>query len=130
MTNMDATKGKSRPVVLLVEDDDISRRAMTKLLNELGYDICSASTMTEGLECLDGQAYAILDMDLPDGLGLTILRKARSDKPAMKVAVCSGIVDSALLNTVRQARPDGFFRKPLEFGQLTSWLDSNRAVAG
>lgn len=127
---MGAIEGQSRPVVLLVEDDDISRRAMTKLLNELGYDVCSAATVAEGLECLDGQAYAILDMDLPDGLGLTILRRARSAKPAMKVAVCSGTVDPALLSAVRNARPDGFFRKPLEFEQLTGWLDAHRAIAG
>jgi DNA-binding NarL/FixJ family response regulator len=69
-------------------------------------------------------------MDLPDGFGLSILRKARSDKPAMKVAICSGVVDPAMLNAVRSERPDGFFRKPLEFGQLTGWLDAHRAVAG
>jgi CheY-like chemotaxis protein len=127
---MKTNEAKPRPVMLLVEDDDISRRAMTKLLNELGYDVRSASTVAEGLECLDGQAYAILDMDLPDGHGLTILQRVRSDKPAMKVAVCSGTVDPATLSADRNARPDGFFRKPLEFGQLTGWLDAHSAIAG
>jgi DNA-binding response OmpR family regulator len=110
---------KKRPAVLLVDDDIVACEALAAILRGKGYDAECASTVAEGLERLDGKSFAILDMDLPDGLGLSILRKVRADNLPTKVAICSGSVDEEVLGA---ERPDKCFGKPVVEDQLLAWL--------
>ena len=59
--------------VLIVEDDRVEREALTLLLKRLGYQTSPVGSVAAGLARLDGQDCAILDMDLPDGLGTHVL---------------------------------------------------------
>jgi CheY-like chemotaxis protein len=116
------TERTERPAVLLVEDDSATREAMTELLSDAGYDVCSAASVTEAMERLNGQPFLICDINLPDGLGLTLLRKVRAAKSQMKIAVCSGTTDPDIIRAVKGERPDIFFRKPIRFEALATWL--------
>ena len=118
------TKRTKKPAVLLVEDDNGTREAMTELLSHAGYEVESAASVTEALELLNGQPFLICDMNLPDGLGLTILRKVRAEKSQMKIAVCSGTGDPDVIRAVNSEHPDIFFRKPIRFEALATWLAS------
>ena len=128
---MNARGNQPQPEVLLVEDHDGARNAMTQLLTMHGFKVSPAATVQEGLARLNGQAFGILDLHLPDGLGLTILRKVRENKSSMKVAVCSGSTDPELILAVRRERPDRIFSKPLNFMELRDWmLKADSASAG
>ncbi len=80
--------------------------------------------MAQALDCLDGKAYLILDMNLPDGVGLTVLQKARIENPAIKTVVYSGTDDAALMDAVAEHHPDHVFRKPVMMGEIIGWLDA------
>jgi ActR/RegA family two-component response regulator len=113
-----------RPAVLLLEDNAMTQGALVQVLEKHGYDVCAASTVVQGLECSDGKAYLILDMNLPDGVGLTVLQKARNEHPGIKTVVYSGSDDAALMDAVAEHHPDHVFRKPAMMGEIMGWLDA------
>jgi two-component system KDP operon response regulator KdpE len=121
---MNSTFRDDRPTVLLVEDHDGARRALGQLLVLSGFRVRDAATVREALERLDGQDFIILDLQLPDGLGLAVLRKLNDEGSMQRVAVCSGSTDPTLLDAVRRERPDRIFSKPLDFAALIEWLAS------
>ncbi len=64
--------------ILIVEDETILRKRLARFLEEEGA-LCSAfGTMEEGSNALDSLSFdfALIDVHLPDGLGLDLLEKA------------------------------------------------------
>lgn len=117
--------------VLVVEDDASSRRALTLLLKLHGFHATYAATRAEALACLhDGPLCVLLDLMLPDGNGVDVLRHIRRQQLPIRVAVTSGAGNwESLLDGVR---PDAFFAKPLDFERLVRWIavDCSQTVGG
>lgn len=69
----------NEPRILLVDDDDLSRRMMGLLLSEKGYNYGTASNGVEAVEAVQSQFYDIVLMDLqmPVMNGLDATRKIR-----------------------------------------------------
>jgi len=110
--------------VLIVEDDRVTREALTKLLQMFGYATCPVATVAEGVAKLDGQACAIVDLNLPDGVGTYILQRIKSEKRPMRVAVCTGTTDESLVTKARAFGAEVIFRKPLDVNALFDWLNN------
>jgi DNA-binding NarL/FixJ family response regulator len=66
----------------------------------------------------------ILDLALPDGNGVEILRHIRHSFSPIKVAVLTGSQDYSSVGTAIMLKPDAFFLKPVEPTELMSWLNS------
>ncbi|MFE5539482.1 MULTISPECIES: response regulator transcription factor [Streptomyces] len=66
--------------VLLIEDDDLIRRALTLALQRLGHSVFGACTGAEGLtRALSNQVdIIVLDLGLPDFDGMTVLKMLRA----------------------------------------------------
>ena len=110
---------------LIVEDDAGSRCALQSLLRRSGYGIDSAATISEALTKLDdGPRCLILDLNLPDGDGTVLLRRIRTAKLPIKVAVTTGTTDAAMFDTMSKLQPDAVFRKPVNLNDVMHWLDS------
>jgi DNA-binding response OmpR family regulator len=108
-----------RPLVLLVEDDWRTHSALRKILIKMGWEVHSAMTVSGGLALLHLKPQAIiLDMMLPDGDGVEVLRQVRAENHPAKVAVTTGIEDRARLEEIRKLAPDAVLRKPLELDDL------------
>jgi CheY-like chemotaxis protein len=120
-------KPKARRAVLVVEDDTLLRCALVSVLHRFGYDAAAASTVAEGLAQLDGQACAIIDLNLPDGVGTTILERIRAEQRPIRVAVATGTTDDDLLTEALSHRPDVILRKPFDVAALLKWLDDSAA---
>jgi two-component system OmpR family response regulator len=108
-----------KPRLLLVEDDWRTQSALRKILTKLGWEVHSAMTVSGGLALLHLKPQAIiLDMMLPDGDGIDVLRQVRAESQAVKVAVTTGIEDRARLEEIRKLAPDALLRKPLDLEDL------------
>src|SRR5687768_13097218 len=83
--------------VLIVEDDAVTRMALVLLLSQLGYDTVPVATVAEGVERLDGQDRAILDLNLPDGLGTEVMRRILNEKRPIRVIVTTGTTSAGLI---------------------------------
>lgn len=115
----------NRSHALIVEDDGMSRHALSRLLRLSGYDITCAATISEAKAKLaDGPHWLILDLNLPDGQGTVLLRQVRSNGLPIKVAITTASTDQAVLSEVSGLHPDAIFRKPFDMSVVMHWLDA------
>jgi DNA-binding NarL/FixJ family response regulator len=81
--------------------------------------------VAEGLSLL-GQSPPpdglLLDLDLPDGRGETLLRRVRDQHLPVRVAVCTGLGDPARWSEVRQLGSEALLRKPIEVADVFAAL--------
>jgi len=80
--------------MLLVDDHPLERCALETLIQSLGCDVTvlSAASAEQAKRCLDDQGpvdLALVDLQLPDADGLSLLAQWRQSHPAMRVAVIS-----------------------------------------
>ena len=77
-----------KPRTLIVEDDLTSCSAALKILRLRGYDVDCATTLVEGFEKLAtwGPRCVVLDLMLPDGNGLELLRHIRENALPVRVS--------------------------------------------
>jgi CheY-like chemotaxis protein len=115
-----------RQRILIVEDDAVSLRALDAILRCWGHTTDTAASVAEGMEKLDGQDCAILDLNLSDGAGTDVLRRIRDEGRAIRVAVATGTTDRELLADVHALAPDLLIIKPINLNVLLEWLDAKR----
>jgi CheY-like chemotaxis protein len=90
-----------------------------------GHDPITAATVNEALASLEGAgapSHLLLDMNLPDGFGTTVLRRIRTAKLPIKVAVLSGSLDNRLIDEARSLEPDALFTKPPNWDKVLDWI--------
>ncbi len=111
-----------RGVLLILEDDDLTRRTLARLMGHKGWVVEVASTIAEGMDCLESERgepeCLILDLMLPDGDGESVLRRVRQDQLQTRVVVTTGVGDHSRLNSVRELGADAVLRKPVDVQEL------------
>ena len=100
----------------------MTREALAMLLANAGHPNCAAGSVAECFEKLDGQACAVLDLNLPDGVGTEIIQRLRSQRQLIRIVVVSGTSDMQLLEDAKELGADLVMRKPLNVKRLLSWL--------
>ena len=99
-----------------------------------GWDVASAGTLDEARRLLADRHFhlVVLDVRLPDGSGLDLLREIRETSPITEVVMLTayGTVQEAI-----RAMKDGahdFLTKPCKLGELEAVLEkaAREAVAG
>ena len=112
----------TRTRTLIVEDDPTSRDALLRILKMLGFETEAATTVAAGMQALANEpASLILDLMLPDGNGMEILRRIRSEKLPIRVAVLTG-ADRPMIDQANALQPDALFTKPVDLSKLLTWL--------
>jgi len=101
--------------MLLVEDHEATRTLLRRLLVLCGWEVSEAGTVAEGLAQLDPPPDGlVLDLELPDGDGETILRAVRDGHLATRVFVNTGVEEPTRLDSVSELRPDALLHKPID----------------
>jgi DNA-binding response OmpR family regulator len=76
------------PKVLVVDDEDMIRSALTKILVSQGYDVFLARNGKEGLlACRDLPDIVILDVDMPGLSGFKVLEALREEPDTKNLPV-------------------------------------------
>lgn len=86
-------KNKSEQI-LVVDDDEAIRWTLREALLSWGFTPIEAGTVTEAVRHYkaDLPAAVLLDIDLPDGSGLDVLREIKHDHPEAIVIMITGNV--------------------------------------
>ena len=81
-----------RPLILVIDDDRDLRQICLDLLSARGYRGLGAASVGEGLRAFGERrpAAVLLDLKLPDGTGLDVLRELQRRSPVTPVVVVSG----------------------------------------
>lgn len=102
-----------------MEDDWRTHVALRSAFERLGWEVDSAMTVAGGLALLDQRPDGlILDLALPDGDGLDILRRVRRKRLKPRVVVLTAADDPERVAAIRRLRPDALVRKPAELAAV------------
>jgi two-component system KDP operon response regulator KdpE len=108
-----------RPKVLLIEDEKQIRRFVRVAVEEEGCQVAEAETMSQGLieAGLRKPDLLILDLGLPDGNGIDLIRDLRgwSDVPVLILSARSQENDKI---DALDAGADDYLTKPFSVGEL------------
>ncbi|HEY3123305.1 MAG TPA: GAF domain-containing protein, partial [Thermoanaerobaculia bacterium] len=118
-----------RPSILVIDDDAISREALTVLLEEEGYEVLTASGGEEGLKAVEEHRpnLLLLDMMMPGMDGVDVIRRIRQqpDLERVRIIALTGDVTRERLHNVFESGADRFVAKPFRIPDL---LDSVREI--
>jgi DNA-binding response OmpR family regulator len=90
------------------------------ILKRQGFAVSEASTVAEainGVKHSPAPGWLLLDLMLPDGCGLDVLKKIRRDGLPTKTCIVTGCAGE-LLSEARHAGAEHTFVKPLDVEQL------------
>jgi CheY-like chemotaxis protein len=108
--------------VLVVDDSSEVRGRLVSLLEELGPvdSLMEAGSVAEAQRLLSESKadLVVLDMRLPDGDGLEVLRAAKRLRPEPAVVVLTNYPYDELRAACLAAGADGFLDKRTEFSRL------------
>ena len=119
------TGKERRPCVVVVEDHDIARRTLARLLEANGYDVRPAATIQEALYVIErhGCDLLISDMILPDGTGLELMRALAERRQAPVAIAMTGKASAEDQTECAKAGFGGFVPKPILFTQLLTEVE-------
>lgn len=89
-----------KKTVLIVEDSDVIRTLLGRILSQRGFTIAEASGGQEALVLLKKQKidFIISDLDMPTGDGASFLGFLKQEKNTIPVLICTGYTDATLDN--------------------------------
>jgi CheY-like chemotaxis protein len=93
--------GNSGEVILLVEDDPLTRQLSTEALVELGYTVIDCEGAAAALSILDGRPDIKLlftDVVMPDINGKALADEALRRRPDLKVLFTTGYTHNAVVH--------------------------------
>jgi CheY-like chemotaxis protein len=112
--------------ILVVEDEDTLRRAVSRMLRKRDLNVIEASDGKSALELFRINAseidVALLDMTLPGMQGREVLGELRRIRPDLKVIVTSAYGKDQALSAMGELQPWLYIRKPYQFTELVELL--------
>ena len=120
---------RERPAlpVLVVEDDEPTRRLLKAVLSRAGYQGDFASNGAEAIELIRSKPYAaiVLDVMLPEVGGHQVVDWIRRESISVPVVICSAAGPSVL--AAFEGSVAAIVRKPFDVDQLVSAI--SRSIA-
>ncbi len=108
--------------ILLIEDFADIRRWLVGLLREAfgEVSITEAATVAQAVSRLEAQSFdlAVIDLNLPDGTGVDILRRIKAQGSSAYCVVATAYDDDAHLLSALNAGADGYLLKDQTVEQL------------
>ena len=106
--------------VLIVEDDRSARRAIAMILKRQGFAVSEAATVADAMSGISHPPppnWILLDLMLPDGCGLDVLKRVQAQHLGSRTCIITGCAGE-LLHEARNAGAEHTFVKPLDVEQL------------
>ena len=124
---------ESRGHILIVEDDDLTARALSRCLTSQGYRITIANNGAEGVAMFraDRPDLALVDVLLPKKDGFDVCSELKSLHGGTPILLMSGAYRNEMLGEkfARNAHADGFLCKPFDFATLVSRVSELIVIA-
>ncbi|MCC7416986.1 MAG: response regulator [Acidobacteria bacterium] len=109
--------------LLVIEDDEAFARILYDLAHELGFDCLIAAGADEGFDLALGYrpAAIVLDMNLPDHSGLTVLNRLKSNPATRHIPVQVASIEDHTQAALEMGAA-GYMLKPVDREQMMSAL--------
>jgi two-component system OmpR family response regulator len=105
---------------LIIDDEKDICFLLGKVLSEKNYAVHIANTLSDGLEKLKTKQPSILFLDirLPDGSGLEVLKEIRIRYPLLKIVMMSAYDGLSERKQAMESGADLFLGKPLNMKSI------------
>jgi len=110
---------------LIIDDDEAVRRTCVEMLRTRGHQTLAAASVGEGLRLFGERrpAAVLLDLKLPDGAGIDVLRELQRQSPGTPVVVISGFGSvTEAVEAMRMGATD-YIEKPISRERLFQLMD-------
>ena len=106
--------------LLLVDDDEVLRNVLAKALGHRGYEVSTAANVTEAEVIAKAvlPAYAIVDLNMPGGPGLTLIPKLCAICPGISIVVLTGYASIATAVQAIKLGASNYLTKPAETDEI------------
>ena len=113
-------------ILLIVDDDDPFRNRLGQAMSKRGYEVILASGIDDALIQINKiiPEYAIVDLRLLDGHGLTLVSKLRDIKEDMRIVVLTGYGNIASTVAAMKAGAVDYLAKPADADEIHYALQS------
>lgn len=110
----------SRGRILVVEDEPALRGLVVRAMRAEGYEADCATTGREAVEALAGHLFdvVLLDMKLPDGDGVEILRRVKERDAGVEVVILTGFPDVTNAVAALKLGAYDYLSKPVDLAAL------------
>ena len=110
--------------VLVVDDENSVREALSRWLNIQGYLCTTAADGEEALALLDEESFdaVVCDIRLPGISGLEVLDEVKRRHPSTLVIMATAVDDTATKLRARETGADAYLVKPFRLEELGSAL--------
>ena len=110
--------------LLILDDDAPLRGRLRRAMEVRGFEVMDAGNVQEGVEMVrkTPPAYAILDMKLEDGTGLTLVQELRKKRVDCRIVMLTGFGNIATAVAAVKAGALDYLPKPADPDQITAAL--------
>jgi two-component system response regulator RegA len=119
----------TRPRLLLVDDDETFRERLGRALTSRELEVVTAAGPEEALASARGArpAYAVVDLKMPDGSGLDLVRDLVALDPAIRVVVLTGYGSIASAVEAMHRGAHHYLSKPADADEIIAALVGEKA---
>ena len=118
--------------ILIVDDEAVVRRAVSRLLTSFGYEGLLAEDGAEAVTTYEANrgriAMTVLDMVMPRQTGDVAFRQIRARNPEARILLASGHAPNETVQTLILEGAVGFVQKPYRIAHLNKLI--RRALDG
>ncbi|MBV9607413.1 MAG: response regulator [Solirubrobacterales bacterium] len=114
--------------VLIVDDHELNLKLLERLLELEGREVRAADSLAAAERALaeEEPAMIVLDLNLPDGNGLELTRKLKSEPrtASIPIVACTAAVMPADEDRALEAGCDAFVAKPIDLRRFSEVISS------
>ncbi|MFA6267602.1 MAG: ActR/PrrA/RegA family redox response regulator transcription factor [Pseudolabrys sp.] len=110
--------------VLIVEDDKSFLQRLAKAMEQRGFDVTTAESVSDGLLQLEksAPAFAVVDMRLGDGNGLDVISALKRQRPDARGIILTGYGNIATAVTAVKLGAVDYLAKPVDADDVLAAL--------
>jgi two-component system response regulator AtoC len=112
--------------ILIVDDERFIRMALCEAVRSWDYETLEAKNVAEAKKAFEDAepAVVLLDIDLPDGSGLDVLREIKAKRPEAIVVMITANLDIPNVLTALRGGAHDFISKPVRLEELRVTLEN------
>src|SRR5258708_24153977 len=109
-----------KATILLVEDDERARSFVVPMLRAGGFEVREAAPLAAAHQAVDRDEadIIVLDVQLPDGYGPSLLERVSRERPGLPVIVVTGFGDIDMAVEAMKLGAMDFIPKPVDMTRL------------
>ena len=114
----------SMPQILLVEDDEVFARVVSRALTLREFEVSHGSTSEQALDLLKAKSfdYAILDLNLGGETSLSLIPELKQRNSALRILILTGYASITTAVEAIKLGADNYLAKPADTDEILNAL--------